>query len=170
LDIPTGTQVALVKQALLIDNSGQIQPSPITEQVQIRVDYDLGKLPGAFEFRLARKSLFDGKGGGLYPVSDGERHFSVFLATRRHHGELDPFEHSFPLADKQIPLERPPSDNHNLMQSCLGCHQANRRPGFGSFLTNGPRTDRESLVGATIDWKRQHSTWARLRGLTWGNE
>ncbi len=170
IDLPAGTQVALVKQALLIDDQGEIQPTSITESVQIRAHQFPHLVPDAYEFHLARKALFEEGAGGLRPISDGEMHFSAFRAHRTQR-PLDPFEHPYPSeASMPLPLPRPPSENHNLIKSCLGCHQANRREGFGSFRTNGPGYDRDSLIQATIRWKVQHLTWKRWRRLAMGDE
>jgi hypothetical protein len=160
-----GTQVALVKQALLIDDHSEIVPTPITEQVQLRIYQKLDN-PDAYEFHLARKSLFEGNAGGLFPFSDGELHFSAFRETRTQR-PVDPFEHPYPeQASMPIPISLPATGNQNLMKSCLSCHQANRHPGLGSVLTNGPLNDRDTLIRATIRWKHQHSTWGLWRGLT----
>src|SRR5262245_19166101 len=156
-----GTQVALVKQALLIDDGGQIRPARITEQAQLRVIHQWEN-PDGYEFLLSRRKLFEGTGGGLVPISDGELHFSAFREMRRQ-SPLDPFEHTFPEASMPIPLARAPSENQNLKKTCLTCHQT--RAGVGSFLTTGPVLDRESLIRTTISWKQKDSTWGRLQGL-----
>jgi hypothetical protein len=89
---PKGTELALVRRALLIDSDRRVVTSPLTESVQIRtvtaeppavttqVLNDAGPGParrGAAtqffqEFRLERGALFAGKGGGLRPVGPDE--------------------------------------------------------------------------------------------------
>ena len=59
--IPDGTQIALVRKMLLIDDAGVIVPSNIVESIQLR------SFPGrAFaEVRFSRAALFAGTTGGL---------------------------------------------------------------------------------------------------------
>jgi hypothetical protein len=66
---PKGTEVALVRRALLIDTSHRVVPSPLTESVQLRVG-GLGT-----EFRLSRAQLFTGRAGGLRPLGAREDRF-----------------------------------------------------------------------------------------------
>src|SRR5262249_10433280 len=89
---PRGTEVALVRRAMLIDSKGRVVVSPLTESVQLRVlrtrtpaltAKAVGELyrgvPGAqafAEFQLRRTALFAGEAGGLRDVS-GERDFKT---------------------------------------------------------------------------------------------
>src|SRR5262249_896459 len=63
---PKGTEVALVRRAVLIDTSHRVVASPLTESVQLRV----GDVPA--EFRLSRVQLFAGRAGGLRPLGPDE--------------------------------------------------------------------------------------------------
>jgi hypothetical protein len=63
--LPRGTQTALLRRMLLIDDQGMLRPTPLTESLQLRTfsgDDDTGE-PTAF--KLSRAGLFAGKGDGL---------------------------------------------------------------------------------------------------------
>jgi hypothetical protein len=91
--LPVGTQFALVRQALLVDDNGELVPTPLTESVQIRVYRAIE--PGiadnhpqsVFEFELSRQNLFAGKAGGLREIGNEEKGFTTFLTVG-----IDPFE------------------------------------------------------------------------------
>jgi hypothetical protein len=92
---PAGTELALVRRALLIDVDGRPAASPITESVQLRryvkippgtrFDFD-GSTQQAAEFQLTRRGLAQGT-IGLRRVGEDETGFPVFST----HGE-DAFE------------------------------------------------------------------------------
>src|SRR5258708_21440811 len=81
---PPETQLALVRQMIAIDNNGQLIPTSITEDVQLRVCTSIDQEhPGDdqqmfCEFRLSRVDLFAGKPGGLRPVESDETGFTMF--------------------------------------------------------------------------------------------
>ena len=83
---PRGTQVALVRQSILINNEGELIVSPITESVQIRV-YRLINSSQTFasdgqnfyEFTLRRAKLFDKRSGSLLPLNRDEVAISTFM-------------------------------------------------------------------------------------------
>jgi hypothetical protein len=62
-----GSEVALVRQMLLIDSEGNLTLSPLIETVQIR---HFGPAQSFYEFELDRTRLFDGIGGGLVRNND----------------------------------------------------------------------------------------------------
>ena len=82
--LPEGTQVALVRRMLLIDDQGLIVPSNMVQSIQLRVFR--GK-QSFFEFRMSRESLFASKAGGLRAVGPDDVEFLTFSAK----GD-DPFE------------------------------------------------------------------------------
>jgi len=116
---PAGTEVALVRQAILLDTDCELIPTALTESVQIRVcrkitqgtpymnyingpsshDQDL------FEFRMRRLLLFAQLTGGLFAVHPGDSEYPTFST----HG-LDPFE------SRQG--ERP----EPVLERCRACH------------------------------------------------
>jgi hypothetical protein len=116
---PAETEVALVRQAILIDIEGGLIPTPLTESVQLRVYRKI--TPGTrymnyingpsshdqdfFEFRMSRRKLFAHESGGLVAVNPADLEYATFST----HG-MDPFE--FRQHERQgIILER-----------CRGCH------------------------------------------------
>src|SRR2546425_6842792 len=87
-EFPAGTQLALVREMVLIDNQGNLQSTKIIEDLQIRVHREIpNDIPGAlntsrnearkaldvFEFKLSRPKLFADEGGGLRAVVAGEK-------------------------------------------------------------------------------------------------
>jgi len=117
---PVGTQVALVRQAIIIDNQGNLVPTAVTESVQLRVYRAV--TPGSrymnymngpsshdqdfFEFRMSRSELFGQGNGGLVAVHPGEKEFATFMT----HG-FDAFDPTDPLRGQTAVLER-----------CRACH------------------------------------------------
>jgi hypothetical protein len=117
---PVGTQVALVRQAIVIDNEGELVPTGLTESVQLRVYHAI--TPGTqymnyingpsshdqdfFEFRMRRPELFAHHSGGLVAVHPGEKEFATFST----HG-MDVFESTTPSDRQTVILAR-----------CSGCH------------------------------------------------
>lgn len=89
---PAGTQVALVRQAILIDNEGGLLPSQLTESVQLRVYHAV--TPGTkymnyingpsshdqdfFEVRMRRGELFAHRNGGLVAIQPAATEFATF--------------------------------------------------------------------------------------------
>ncbi len=84
---PLGTELALVRRALLIDAAGRPVASPITESIQlrryvkippgVRFDFDGGTRQVA-EFQLTRRGLLQGA-IGLRRVGENETQFPVFM-------------------------------------------------------------------------------------------
>jgi hypothetical protein len=122
---PIGTRMALVRQAVLIDDHGHPTPTHLTESVQIRVyraiHFDLGGTgvisQDFFEFRLSRGQLFSGESGGLRAIRKGEREFPFFRA------------HGFDMFETDSDPER---GEGAVLLSCSGCHEA---AGIHSFLS-----------------------------------
>lgn len=99
--ISTGTQVALVRQAILIDNQGYLVPSDLTESVQLcvyhavtpatkYVNYINGpssRDQDFFEFRMRRAELFAHQSRGLAAMSPADTEFATFSTNG-----LDAFE------------------------------------------------------------------------------
>ena len=108
--IPSGTQLALVRRMLLIDQRGMIVPSAVTENVQFRVLQQRDQ--PSFEFRLGRARLFAGQAGGLQAVVAGDLAFFTFSS----HG-IDPFE-----LPPDTARQRPPK----ILEGCGNCHQQSR--------------------------------------------
>ncbi len=97
---PAGTEVALVRRLLVIDATGHIVPTPITESIQLRVYHAV--TPGSpymnfmgdksvhdqdfYEFRFSPAALLAGQ-PSLVPVARDEAEFATFATQGQ-----DPFE------------------------------------------------------------------------------
>jgi hypothetical protein len=171
---PPGTQLALVRQMMLIDDQANLRPTRLTEDVQIRVhraipttipegvDLDSNEALSAmnvFEFKLSRARIFASIAAGLRAVAQDEKEFRTFQT----HG-IDPFD---PRPDT-TPIERHMS---NVLNSCAHCHF---RPGIHSMLSRGgfsrPRAlavawSEDYEADATKGWKNGRYDWGLLRGL-----
>ena len=157
---PEGTQTALLRRMLLIDNSGTIREAPLTESLQIRVYRDLDSgIP--YEYTLRRSDLFAGRRGGVHAVGADETSYFDFQTRGK-----DVFE-----------MPRLP-DGEAIMQTCGRCHsRVDGRGGIHTVNTIYARVDTKQrstgLVATTlkqqerltIDWVRKSFTWGLLQGL-----
>jgi len=160
---PPGTELALVRKTMLIDNQSNLQPSNIVEDIQIRVhraipteiqpihniDRNAARTAmDVFEFKFSRPRLF-AAGGGLRAVQATEREFALFASH-----DID-FEEREPLA------------------ACASCHF---RPGIHSMLSRGrlvgtervevvPSWDLNYEVNVTKSWMGRQYSWGLLQGL-----
>jgi hypothetical protein len=182
---PDGTQVALVRQMFLIDQSGMLRPTHLTQSVQLRVFHEPQKNHPAFEFMLRRGDLFASRDGGLRPVGETEVLFFNFGNEGR--GLLDryapdPFEEK--KRDRPVPL----------VQACMQCHvDVNNRVIFAAAVTSGRRqpvyagpelrrqvgeaivgykarlalapTDVQQQVQSTTAWTQKSHTWRLLQSM-----
>ena len=117
---PVGTQVALVRQSIIIDNRGDLVPTPLTESVQLRFYHAI--TPGSpymnyingpsshdqdfFEFRMSRAELFGNANGGSVAVHPADKEYATFMT----HG-MDDFESPAPLEGQG-----------GILKRCRGCH------------------------------------------------
>ncbi len=188
---PVGTEVALVRQMMLIDDTGKIVPTKITEEVQIRayrrVERETPRSRAEFEARpresatanfvlqLRKESFFNGNSGFVALDAESREH-----RTFRTHG-FDPFEGRNNTRKADASGDRDPRTV--VLESCTGCHQA---PGVYSFLS------RERIIGvpgrympqqglsinnpekwmkfseqaqAAARWKTRQYDWGLMRGL-----
>jgi hypothetical protein len=191
---PKGTEVALVRRAMLIDSSRRVIASPLTESVQLRaMSTDAPALKAetidkiaarkgtggqAFaEFRLSRVELFGGKTGGLRDVSE-ERDFKTGFNSH----PWDEFDQP-PNKDRPFPQRAMPFANNRA--SCIACHSApgvygfNSVPVFAFGLPSIVRNDDdkklkprmlaamavEKVENAAVEWKERQPGWVALRTL-----
>ena len=162
-EFPPGTELALVRKAMLIDKEGKLQPSNIVEDIQLRVHRtipaeilpmhnidrdDARRALDVFEFKFSRRQLFAGE-GGLRAVQVGEEEFALFAS------------HDFEFERRQ-PL--------------VGCASCHFRPGVHSMLSRGrlAGTARVEVVPSwelnyepelTKSWKGRQYDWGLLQGL-----
>jgi hypothetical protein len=159
---PVGTQVALVRQMVLISNQGEFVPTHLTESVQLRVYRAIDPDPrnnflnnerfraqqDVFEVRLDRRKLLAGE-NSLRAVGASEKEFPTFMT----HG-IDDFESRTPPQD--APIFR-----------CQACHYD---AGVQSFLSQsrahfGPLPDQppdllestpEQEAARDVKWRPRH--------------
>ncbi len=162
-ELPVGTEVALVRRMLLIDQQGDIIPSPIVESIQLRHFYT-SSAQIFYEFTLSRDRLLAGTAGGLRPLDRDETGLPVFLF----HGV------DFPESDSEE-VERGKSV---ILNTCPVCHE-HISYGINTILSysrdafplpNGQKPvliettpTREAEV--TIMWKLTQQTWQALQAL-----
>jgi hypothetical protein len=114
---PAGTRVALLRQMLLLDTDGEVVPTHLTEQIQLRTYKTVPSDPSAvgqqenLEFRLSRTQLFAGRAGGLRRITAHETELPVFMTQGR-----DPFEQP---SAKEIARSMP------ILDRCGACHSGN---------------------------------------------
>ncbi len=171
---PVGTQLVLVRKMVLIDNQGDLIPTRLTEQVQIRVHRAISKtIPESvdldsneertsqdfFEIKLSRVKLLAGDSGGLRALARDEKEFLLFGS----HG-TDPFD--------QL-KENESIERHRIttLQFCVNCHY---RPGIHSMMSHsGLMGTQAELITSdlnyetriTIGWKQTKYDWGLLQGL-----
>jgi hypothetical protein len=167
--LPYGTQVALIRKALLINDHGEIVPSSLTEIVQLRVYHSPRTVnyphepsfPGDqefFEFRMKRRPLFARQPSALQQVSRDEKHLMTFSTQ----GD-DVFEE-----ERESKLW---SRGSVTMNQCAICH---REPGVRSILSI-PRLLRPAQFRGYFDplaafytavWsKKERYDWGLMQGL-----
>lgn len=154
---PQGTELALVRQAMLIDTSARIVPSKLTESVQLRV---IQSPELTVEFRLSRAQLFADKAGGMRASSEEERDFKTGFSAKM----WDEFEHRYAFD----PVRGFPDSGLHLMKLCSTCHTSRFhefRSGNGVTIYPIAETPASQVAGAAIRWKEQHLRWMALRKL-----
>jgi hypothetical protein len=175
---PAKTEVALVRQAILIDTDGKLISTALTESMQLRVyrvvvpgTRDMNHINGPsshdqdfFEFRMSRRELLANRNGGLVAVRPGDSEYPTFST----HGE-DPFE-SAAHERQEVILER-----------CRACHNdagiqsvqsrmqwMHRLNGNGAQLNRGQLDEPITWGNVTIAQKLQQADFRLLQRL-WHN-
>jgi hypothetical protein len=147
---PVGTQVALVRRALLIDSAGRVTPTPLTEQVQLRTYREIGPMsPQAFadahrvdenmfaragqdfeEFSISRAALFGGRTGGLLPLAALDRFFLTFSSQG-----VDEFDMRSEGGQGGVATQDDPA--RAAKRLCKDCHAAPGTYSFNSYVPFG---------------------------------
>lgn len=156
---PVGTQVALVRRMLLIDDQGELVLSPMVETVQLR---HFGPAQSFYEFELDRRRLFDDEAGGLMPNDDL---FMLFMG----HGDV--FENPMPEVEAAVPqickachFETPHIINSGATQSIISySREPFPLPGNERPVLFSSTVEEEALT--VIKWKQNHQTWSSLKAL-----
>jgi hypothetical protein len=160
---PAGTQLALVRSAMLIDTTVQLHASGLVETVQLRVFNHAGQ-ESVFQFNLDRRKFFAGINGGLDVVARKDRDFFPIPLGK----QMDELEWHPNRSDRRIVV----------LETCAGCHRGDRSAGLGgifgfnTFLsvaaTGGPplyATTSEDRDRAAIAGKRSRYDWGLLEGM-----
>lgn len=151
---PEGTEVALVRRALLVTSTFDLAASPLVENVQVRVyrrvpawtpeamrrgglvTDEVRSSQAFFEFVVSRRLLFAGRSGGLRSLAGDDLDFRTGPST---HGN-DPFD-AFPGEEPAVSAARPRRASRSsttrprgfqMVDWCTACHNL---PGVFSFHT-----------------------------------
>jgi hypothetical protein len=164
VQFPDGTQVALLRRMVLMNDQGRLHLTPVTESLQLRV-FPTVESPVASEFVLDRNALSAEKAGGLRALKltdEDSFHFGTPSAA------LDPFENR----EVRPPATRP-------LTTCSSCHTgaAGQRETDGIFTIRtfanvdkeswrgAAQTDLDSQVNETLDKKKMSYAWGLYEGL-----
>ncbi len=171
--LSAGTTLALVRQTILISDSGELVPTHITESVQLRRYNDVQTLDpsrasppesqSVFEFSLSRAELLRDHAGGLHASTSDQKTFLQFMDKG-----FDPFEES----------EREHKPITPWLHAALDCRECHSAPGLFSVLSLVRSfTGREPLLPQVSDvdpisegratriWKEKQFNWGLLQGL-----
>jgi hypothetical protein len=165
---PSGTNLALVRQMMLIDDKGEMRPTRLVESVQIRIVNPITENNDFYEFTIHRKELFDSNNGLRAGKSD-----QVMIPLFNHTHEADIF--GFPnrvrmLREAATKRVRTEPITENLRLDCVPCHKRQEVVSTNAFFHDRPpgltASERASEVERTMRWKREKSQWGLLQGLT----
>ena len=164
---PHGTQLALLRCAMVIGPEGALVPTRIVESLQVRRYHAPADKPGEArqvmqEFVLTRKGADSDAPVSLRSLGKDEKGFREFSDL------ADAFEPQGPGRWEEPHLDV-------VLKTCIGCHHD---PGVRSFNTYtrtfGPQltvppplveTTMEEREQASIYWKQTRYDWGLLRGL-----
>ena len=164
---PVGTQVALVRQMILIDREGKLMSTPLTDLIELRGYHAV--TPGSrymnyingpasrdqdfFEIRMRRKELFAGHFGGLVAVHPGELDYPTFAT----HG-MDPF-------DSGHGVDGPAE----ILRRCLGCHSdsgihsVQSRTQWMQSLQVSRKEPQDRNLSGSISWETEETIARKQR-------
>jgi len=158
--IPTGTQVALLRRMLLLDQTATLRITPVTESLQLRV-YRKLKQPDMYEFTLRRRKFFASPAAGLRPTPlDEENRFDLGFLGFDLNRHLDPL-------DERYRTRRTPV----IMKTCTVCHAGPGIFGFQSLFAGHfdrpplGQGDAQEQIASTIKQATETYTWGLLQGL-----
>jgi len=168
---PNGTQAAIVKRLMVIDDQGRLAGTPVTLSVQYRVHREpvgqsrvgrrLDDNQSYLEIYVQRPGLFAADAGGLVARGADERTYDDVFSS------VDPFDSQY-----TPPPPRP------LLQSCIACHSYPNVMSLRTFSTPGfdhtpgapfknphlfPAQTPQPNFAHTIDWKSKQADWKSLK-------
>lgn len=167
---PAGTQVALVRRALLVDREGELRPTHLVESMQLRFYREIAdaehrtdpREQAFFEFRFSRRALLVDPSTALYPLTKDSKDFEFVKFDSM---GIDPFEGN---------NDRNAHYTSSSMATCVGCHSQAGVYSFNSFTRRfGPATLSPELTDTspgyqdtvTMNEKRQRFDWGLLQGI-----
>ena len=166
---PVGTQIALVRQLVIVTDEAQLVPTRITESVQLRTFRKIAarsrehEEQAFVELKLHRADLFAGKAGGLRAtVSD----------------DLIPSELTF-FRSWTDPFEEKTDDTHSrpvlAFHSCAACHSQEGIHSVNSYKQSGASrqtialglfpTSVADVSARSAEWKTGLKDWFELKKL-----
>jgi hypothetical protein len=154
--LPDGSQVALVRRMLLIDDRSMLQGTPVTESVQLRV-FPKAAEQHFFEFTLDRSALLSGH-GGLRAVGAAESEFFGFAnAEGSIMNDAEPFDNG--------PRRKPVV----VLSGCIRCHAAKSPEPF-SILTFGffEHAGYAGVFQTKLDAQTHLTATRKMRSYSWG--
>jgi len=192
---PVGTEVALVRRALLIASPNTATATALTESVQLRIYREVPEMTAQtviaavdhgtaankraqswqsfHEFQLSRSRLFAGRAGGLRAVGpdelDFDTGFTLVLHDEFENREPDPRGRSF--SERSQGLTK---------KNCVACHSLPGVYSFNSYFDYRDHLqDRDTsarpfslsempvstVAGAAVKWKAGRPSWTALRKL-----
>ena len=175
---PVGTKVALLRQALAIDESGHVVATHMTESLQVRVyrevpqgfdpfDHDhairdAGAWQDCHEFLLNRRDWFQ-RGHGLRAASPDD----VSLIPNFDRRGSDPFEEAMIASPPHpAPATAPP----RTLRTCIECHQspgAYSVPSLSLFMYRKKGSEREPIFPKSVAMAKEQAAQLKSRRPDW---
>jgi len=177
--LPLGTAVALMRQAVLLDDTGAMAPSHLTESVQFRVNRERrpednrNAVPqDVYELELRRAKLFARDAGGLHARAPDEKDFTLVQFQSIGYDQLEGFIRAYP--ERLVP-----TFEEVVMRSCISCHSregqfsilslGKGRQGLAlSDIRFGPEREASEMgqqAFVTVNAKKQQYSWGFLEGV-----
>jgi hypothetical protein len=164
-EFPEGAHLALIRRMLLIDKSGDIRVSPVTEEVQFRVfreaPSERGELFDSYELLLDRTNLFAGR-GGLRAVGDDET--SCYDISAFHGGS--------PTGTADLLESKPHGRAPVVMDCCITCHRfhGGHRMAASAFASDRRAIDLQPTTldkqeQSALKWLKKTYSWGLLQGM-----
>jgi hypothetical protein len=190
---PVGTELALVRRAMLISAPNVPTSTALVESIQLRTIREVPEMTiqtlnaglgnrGDFErtrtrwqsfqeYRLSRSLLFAGKAGGLHALNSDERDFATGFGSHT----SDEFEMHW-----RSGLSFPEGSMDAVKRQCFSCHGLPGVYSFNSFFHYRANMRPEKTLArpfslkemplseiseGTVKWKKETSHWTTLRDL-----
>ena len=169
---PVGTQFALIEQAFLISDEGELVLSPLVVSISLRAFLDVTRPPdGATILNVTRQSD-DGHPKATQSVAEFVMQPRQLLQGNAVMKAIGPHDHRYetgfddPFDGEADPFEtgKIPNETSHRLNLCMRCHVQ----GVSSIRTANPRNvlregaSPKAIIRATSLKKRDHETWKGL--------